>query len=98
MEEVKGDIIHFQDILDALKEEMSYERQVNLDDEAVKMRILTLLKDRDLNNHDIRQITGWNRKKVHQIIKELEPSGYQIRPVEFAPGFYRARSTTDRTS
>jgi hypothetical protein len=66
---------------------MSYERQVNLDDEAVKMRILTFLKDRDLNNHDIRQMTGWNRKKVHQIIKELEPSGNQIRPVEFAPGF-----------
>ena len=42
------------------------------------MRILTLLKDRDLNNHDIRQMTGWNRKKVHQIIKELEPSGIKI--------------------
>ncbi|GAA0434984.1 hypothetical protein GCM10008983_09460 [Lentibacillus halophilus] len=63
---------------DALKQEMSYERQVALDDEAAKMRILTLLKDQDLSNHDIRQMTGWNRKKVHKIIKDLEPSGVRI--------------------
>lgn len=63
---------------DSLKEDMSYERHVDLDIEAVKMRILTLLKDQDLNNQDIRKMTGWDRKKVHRTIKELEESGVKI--------------------
>ncbi|CAM3231985.1 Sugar-specific transcriptional regulator TrmB [Filibacter tadaridae] len=60
---------------DALKEKMSYERQVNLDDEAVKMRILTLLREEDLTNKDIRDMTGWDRKKVYNIVKQLESEG-----------------------
>lgn len=64
---------------DALKQEMSYERQVSLDDEAAKIRILTVLKEQSLTNHDIRQITGWNRKKVHKVIKELESAGVEMR-------------------
>lgn len=63
---------------DILKDEMNYERQLNLDDEAVKMRILTLLKENDLNNHDIIKMTGWDRKKVHKVIKELGSSGVVI--------------------
>ncbi|WP_100401527.1 RNA-binding domain-containing protein [Bacillus sp. FJAT-42315] len=62
---------------DILKEEMSYERQITLDEEAVKMRILTLLKEQDLTNQEIRRMTGWNRKKVYKVITELESEGVQ---------------------
>ena len=62
----------------ALKEELSYEQQPDLDDESVKMRILTILKSRDLTNQEIRQMTKWDRKKVWTIIKELETSGVRI--------------------
>lgn len=57
---------------------MTYERQIPLDDEAAKIRILTVLKEQDLTNHDVRQMTGWNRKKVYKIIKELESSGVKM--------------------
>lgn len=64
--------------LNSLQEGLKYNRQFDLDDESVKMRILTLLKERDLTNQDIRQMTGWGRKKVWNIIKELESSGVRV--------------------
>ncbi|WP_231514876.1 hypothetical protein [Oceanobacillus salinisoli] len=56
-----------------LKGDMQYERQQSLDKEAVKIRILSILKiDRSLTNKEIRQLTGMNRKQVQRLIKELE--------------------------
>lgn len=54
------------------------ERQIPLDDEAAKIRILTVLKEQNLTNQEIRRMTGWDRKKVHRTIKELESSGVKI--------------------
>lgn len=58
---------------------MKYERQQSLDKEAVKIRILSILKtDRSLTNKEIRQLTGMNRKQVQRLIQELEPDGVKI--------------------
>ena len=57
-----------------LKGDMQYERQQSLDKEAVKIRVLSILKkdrDRSLTNKEIRQLTGMNRKQVQRLIKEL---------------------------
>lgn len=61
-----------------LKENMRYERQQSLDKEAVKIRILSILKERTLSNKEIRQITGMNSKQVQRLIKELESDGVEI--------------------
>ena len=58
---------------------MKYERQQSLDKEAVKIRILSILKtDRSLTNKEIRQLTGMNRKQVQRLIQELEPDGVKV--------------------
>ncbi|MHA6261440.1 ATP-binding protein [Sporosarcina sp. CAU 1771] len=82
---------------DILKDKMSYERQVNLDDEAVKMRILTLLKDDDLTNQDIRNMTGWDRKKVYNIVKQLESSGVRMTGMGRAAKYTLAPNKKDGT-
>lgn len=62
-----------------LKGDMQYERRQSLDKEAVKIRILSILKtDRSLTNKEIRQLTGMNRKQVQRLIKELEPDGVKV--------------------
>lgn len=62
-----------------LKGEMKYERQQRLDKEAVKIRILSILKtDRSLTNKEIRLLTGMNRKQVQRLIQELEPDGVKV--------------------
>lgn len=62
-----------------LKGDMQYERRQSLDKEAVKIRILSILKtDRNLTNKEIRQLTGMNRKQVQRLIKELEPDGVKV--------------------
>jgi ATP-dependent DNA helicase RecG len=62
-----------------LKGDMQYERRQGLDKEAVKIRILSILKtDRSLTNKDIRQLTGMNRKQVQRLVKELEADGLKV--------------------
>ncbi len=62
-----------------LKGELQYERQQVLDKEAVKIRILSILKtDRSLTNKEIRQLTGMNQKQVQRLVKELESDGVKI--------------------
>jgi ATP-dependent DNA helicase RecG len=62
-----------------LKGEMKYEQKQSLDKEAVKIRILSILKtDRSLTNKEIRQLTGMNRKQVQRLIQELEPDGVKV--------------------
>lgn len=62
-----------------LKENMKYERQQSLDKEAVKVRVLSILKERTLTNKEIRQLTGMNSKQVQRLIKELEPDGVEVK-------------------
>ncbi|WP_338778632.1 RNA-binding domain-containing protein [Metabacillus sp. FJAT-52054] len=64
---------------DLLKENMKYERQQSLDKEAVKIRILSILKERPLSNKEIRQLTGMNSKQVQRLITELRPDGVELR-------------------
>ncbi|MED4015772.1 RNA-binding domain-containing protein [Sutcliffiella cohnii] len=61
-----------------LEEEMKYERQQRLDREAIKIRILSILKERDLTNKEIRQMTGLTSKQVQRLIKELKSDGVTV--------------------
>lgn len=62
-----------------LKGDMQYERRQGLDKEAVKIRILSIIKtDLSLTNKDIRQLTGMNRKQVQRLVKELEADGLKV--------------------
>lgn len=58
-----------------MEDNMGYERQQVLDREAIKIRILSILKERNLSNKEIRQLTGLNAKQVQRIIKEMSPDG-----------------------
>lgn len=60
---------------DILEENMKYERQQSLDKEAIKIRLLTVLKDRPLANKEIRQMTGMDRKQVHRLMQEMAADG-----------------------
>lgn len=61
-----------------LEADMKYERQQVLDKEAVKMRVLTILKERPLSNKEIRQMTSLNDKQVQRLIKELASDGVSV--------------------
>lgn len=61
-----------------LKGSMTYERQQTLDKEAIKIRILTVLRERPLTNKDVRQMTGLNSKQVQRLIKELADDGVKV--------------------
>lgn len=61
-----------------LKDETKYERNLSLDREAIKMRILSILKQRKLTNKEIRNMTGLDTKQVFRLIKELESDGVAI--------------------
>jgi len=61
-----------------LEDETKYERNLSLDKEAIKMRILSILKQRKLTNKEIRTMTSLNTKQVFRLIKELEVDGIEI--------------------
>ncbi|SMB80518.1 Winged helix-turn-helix DNA-binding [Desulfonispora thiosulfatigenes DSM 11270] len=61
-----------------LKENMGYERQQSLDKEAIKIRILSILKKKNLSNKEIRQITGMDSKQVQRLMKELKLDGVDL--------------------
>lgn len=67
-----------------LKGDMAYERQATLDDEAIKIRILSILKDRPLRNKEIRTMTGLDQKQVQRLMKSLYDEG--VRVVGRGPG------------
>lgn len=54
------------------KGSMTYERKQSLDKEAMKIRILSILRDRPLTNQEVRQLTGLDRKQVNALIHGLE--------------------------
>jgi ATP-dependent DNA helicase RecG len=55
-----------------LNEGATYDMTRRLDKEAIKVRILSLLKGRPLRNEDIRKFTDLGRQQVYRILKELE--------------------------
>ncbi|KAB8136808.1 transcriptional regulator [Gracilibacillus oryzae] len=61
-----------------LEKDMKYERQQRLDKEAIKIRVLSILKERDLTNKEIRQMTGLTSKQVQRLIKELKSDGVAV--------------------
>ena len=61
-----------------LEDETKYERNLRLDKEAIKIRILSILKQKKLTNKEIRSMTGLDTKQVFRLIKELEPDGVLI--------------------
>jgi ATP-dependent DNA helicase RecG len=58
-----------------LSEGVTYDMTRRLDKEAIKVRILSLLKDRPLSNKNIRNFTDLGRKQVTGLLKELEADG-----------------------
>jgi len=58
-----------------LNEGSTYDMTRRLDREAIKVRILSLLKDRPLRNADIRNFTDLGRQQVYWIMKEIEKDG-----------------------
>ncbi|PID03009.1 hypothetical protein CSV67_05955 [Sporosarcina sp. P2] len=58
-----------------MEDNMGYERQQVLDKEAIKIRVLSILKERNLSNKEIRQLTGLNARQVQRLIKELSSDG-----------------------
>lgn len=63
-----------------LNEGVTYDMTRRLDKEAIKVRILSLLKDRPLRNADIRGFTDLGRQQAYRLLKELEADGliYQV--------------------
>jgi len=58
-----------------LNESVAYDMTRRLDREAIKVRILSLLKDRPLRNAEIRAFTDLKRQQVTVVLKDLESEG-----------------------
>lgn len=54
---------------------VAYDLSKKLDKEAIKVRLLTLLKERPLRNQDVRAFTDLNRAQVTVILQELAEEG-----------------------
>lgn len=65
-------------VYDALEASADYDRDKKLDKESVKLRILSILKERNLTNMEIRQITDLDRQNVLRVMKELEYEGVRL--------------------
>jgi len=58
-----------------LNEGATYDMTRRLDKEAIKVRILSLLKGRPLRNKEIRAFSDLERQQVTSVLKELEEEG-----------------------
>lgn len=61
-----------------IEKDTEYDRDKRLNRESIKMRILSILKERNLTNADIRQMTGLERLQVVKFMKELEEQGVKM--------------------
>ena len=62
-----------------LEKGVEYDRDKRLDKESIKIRILSILKERNLTNAQIRQMTGMDRQQVLRFMHEIEMDGVQIK-------------------
>jgi ATP-dependent DNA helicase RecG len=70
-----------RDLGDRLRGRAAVDAELPLEEEAVRLRILALLKERgQLTNAEIRRFSGFNRNQVYRLIKSLEAEG-QVRLV-----------------
>lgn len=59
-----------------LVESISYERDRTLDIETIKVRVLSILKDRPLSNKEISQIGDLTRNQVYKLMTGLRDEGH----------------------
>jgi len=65
-----------RDLADRLQGRAAVDAELPLEEEAVRLRILALLKERgQLTNAEIRRFSGFNRTQVYRLIKNLEAEG-----------------------
>jgi ATP-dependent DNA helicase RecG len=65
-----------RDLGDRLRGRAAVDAELPLEEEAVRLRILALLKERgQLTNSEIRRFSGFNRNQVYRLIKSLEAQG-----------------------
>lgn len=65
-----------RDLGDRLRGRAAVDAELPLEEEAVRLRILALLKERgQLTNAEIRRFSGFNRNQVYRLIKSLEAEG-----------------------
>ncbi len=67
-----------REVYSMIEKDTEYDRDKRLDRESIKMRILSILKERNLTNADIRQMTGLERHQVIRFMKELEEQGVKM--------------------
>lgn len=67
-----------REVYSMIEKDAEYDRDKRLDKESIKMRILSILKERNLTNAEIRQMTGMERLQVVRLMKELEEQGVKI--------------------
>ena len=75
-------------IYDAIEKKASYDRDRRLDKEAMKVRVLSILKERNLTNSEIRQITELDRQQVHRLMKELEQDNVRLSGIGRSAFYY----------
>lgn len=68
-----------REVYSMLEKGVEYDRDKRLDKESIKMRILSILKERNLTNAEIRQMTSMDRQQVLRLMRELEADGVQIK-------------------
>ena len=67
-----------RDIYVLIEKGIDYDRDKRLDKESIKMRILSILKERNLTNMEIRQMTSMSRYQVIRLMKEIEEEGVKM--------------------
>lgn len=70
--------IFTREVYSMIDKDTEYDRDKSLDKESVKMRILSILKERHLTNAEVRQMTGMERLQVVRLMKGLEQQGVRI--------------------
>jgi len=68
-----------REVYSMIEKVTEYDRDKRLDKESIKMRTLSILKERNLTNSEIRQMTGMDRHQVVRFMKELEEQGVKIK-------------------
>ena len=67
-----------RDIYVLFEKGIDYDRDKRLDKESIKMRILSILKEHNLTNMEIRQMTSMSRYQVIRLMKEIEEEGVKM--------------------
>jgi ATP-dependent DNA helicase RecG len=80
-----------REVYSMLQKGIEYDRDKRLDKEAIKMRILSILKERNLTNAEVRHMTGMDRQQVLRLMRELEADGVQIKGSGRGAYYYLSR-------